>query len=87
MNKFTLAEIDLAKKCFRVFNVVANSEEEARDLLPKGALMVGCLGSIPTRAKKTSCTAYLVRTREHWATVCSRFGLTAEQGEATMRTV
>ena len=84
MECFTLAEIDLAKRCFRVFRVMAKDEEDARCLLPDGASVVGCLGSEPTTAKKKSCKAHLVRTREQWTTICAKFGLTAEQGERTM---
>lgn len=85
MRCFVFAEIDLAKKCFRVFRVMADTEDEARQLLSGGTwtavALAGCLGSGATTAKQKGCRTSLIRTREAWAELCKTFGLTAEAGE------
>ncbi len=82
MTAYTFAEINLAKKCFRVVRVVAKDETQARRALPGGDWAWALLGEESTTAKKRSRRSRLIRTREEWSAFVEKFGLTAESAEA-----
>jgi hypothetical protein len=82
MKAFTFAEINLAKRCFRVVRVIAKTESQAHQALPGGDWAWGLLGVGETRAKTVSARSQLIRTREAWTEFVRQFGLTAESAEA-----
>lgn len=84
LRKFIFATIALEKKAFRVLEIVAHSEKDARNQMPDEFGLV-YITVQSTRSAKRVVRTRIIRDAETWACFLDRFFLTPKQFEQMMR--